>query len=233
MSGADELVVAEVFGPTIQGEGPSMGRRASFVRLGGCNLHCTWCDTPYTWDASRFNLRDELAALPVDAIATTVRTHGTDLTVITGGEPLLHQTRSAWARLLHLLPGDVEIETNGTQFPTEVTLGRAVWFNVSPKLTHSGDSEADRINPDALAALHNTGQAVFKFVCTSVDDLGEVQTICADAGIPPDLVWIMTEGVTVDAVLDGTRALAEPALACGYNLTTRLHTLIWGSTRAH
>ena len=42
------LVVAEVFGPTVQGEGPSAGRRASFIRLGGCNLHCDWCDTKFT-----------------------------------------------------------------------------------------------------------------------------------------------------------------------------------------
>ena len=49
------LVVAEVFGPTFQGEGPSTGQRAGFVRLGRCNLDCSWCDTPYTWDWERFD----------------------------------------------------------------------------------------------------------------------------------------------------------------------------------
>src|SRR5690606_2170027 len=43
------LNVNEIFGITIQGEGPSMGRPCAFVRLFQCNLQCTWCDTPYTW----------------------------------------------------------------------------------------------------------------------------------------------------------------------------------------
>lgn len=55
-----ELVVSEVFGPTFQGEGPSLGRRAGFVRLGRCNLDCSWCDTPNTWDWSRFDPAIEL-----------------------------------------------------------------------------------------------------------------------------------------------------------------------------
>ena len=49
------LRVAEVFGPTFQGEGPSAGRRAAFIRLSGCGVGCTWCDEPQTWDWSRFS----------------------------------------------------------------------------------------------------------------------------------------------------------------------------------
>ena len=51
---AGTLPVAEVFAPTFQGEGPYLGRSADFIRLGGCNLTCYGCDTPYTWDASRY-----------------------------------------------------------------------------------------------------------------------------------------------------------------------------------
>ena len=56
------LLVAERFGverPTFQGEGPSSGVPALFIRLSRCNLTCTWCDTPYTWDTSRFDVVDE------------------------------------------------------------------------------------------------------------------------------------------------------------------------------
>lgn len=53
------LVVSEVFGPTHQGEGPHAGQLCAFVRLMGCNLSCSWCDTPYTWDASRYDLKAE------------------------------------------------------------------------------------------------------------------------------------------------------------------------------
>ncbi len=62
------LLVAEVFGPTFQGEGFSLGCRAAFVRLGRCNLDCgqgagaTWaCDTPYTWDWARYDPAVELS----------------------------------------------------------------------------------------------------------------------------------------------------------------------------
>jgi hypothetical protein len=54
------LPVSEVFGPTFQGEGALRGAGASFIRLGGCNLTCRDCDTPYTWDAARYDLRAEL-----------------------------------------------------------------------------------------------------------------------------------------------------------------------------
>ncbi len=46
------LWVAEMFGPTVQGEGPSTGQHAMFIRLAGCHLSCSWCDTAY-WSGSR------------------------------------------------------------------------------------------------------------------------------------------------------------------------------------
>src|SRR5687768_9454687 len=90
-----ELVVSEVFGPTWQGEGPSLGRRAGFVRLGRCNLACSWCDTPYTWDWDRFDPAVELTRMSVDAIADRIASMEVPLVVITGGEPLLQQSHLA------------------------------------------------------------------------------------------------------------------------------------------
>ena len=66
------LVVSEIFGPTIQGEGQYAGQLVAFIRLGGCNLACSWCDTPYTWDASRFDLRNEMTRTPVNEILERV-----------------------------------------------------------------------------------------------------------------------------------------------------------------
>src|SRR4051795_10739521 len=87
----DTLVISEVFGPTWQGEGPSLGRRCGFVRLGRCNLACTWCDTPYTWDWTRFDPETELSRKAVSDICAELDAMGIDMVVITGGEPLLQQ----------------------------------------------------------------------------------------------------------------------------------------------
>jgi organic radical activating enzyme len=229
------LVVAEVFGPTVQGEGPSTGRRAAFIRLGACNLHCTWCDTPYTWDATRFDLRAELKRTPVDEIVTRALEGNPGVVVITGGEPLLHQKRPGWLVLLDQLTDagvEVEVETNGTIAPTLETAWRVSRFNVSPKLAHAGDSEDARIRPDALSALVETCRASFKFVCATAADVTEVAEVVDRLDIPRRLVWVMPEGTNTAALDEHLAAIADPAIAAGFNLTTRLHVYAWGNERA-
>jgi organic radical activating enzyme len=221
------LVVSEIFGPTFQGEGPSIGRRAGFVRLGRCNLACTWCDTPYTWDWSRFDPAVELTRVPVGDVAAAVNAMDVPLVVITGGEPLLQQ-----AGLIELLPQldpslRIEIETAGTLLPAPELVARVDQFNVSPKLANSGNPFERRHKPDVLRALQDTGKAVFKFVATSPDDLDEI----AEYGLPPASVWVMPEGTTADGVRRGLAALAESVLVRGWNLTTRLHVELWGDRR--
>ncbi len=234
MTTDSSLVVAEVFGPTVQGEGPSLGRRAGFIRLGGCNLACTWCDTPYTWDASRHDLRAELQRMPVADIARRSLAGQPDLVVVTGGEPLLHQHQPGWALLLDRLTGagvEVEVETNGTVTPSSHTSKAVTRFNVSPKLRHAGDTEDRRIRPVALAALHGTGKAVFKFVCRTPDDVAEVARYTTSWGLPPVLIWIAPEGTTPESVNAHLSAVADPAITAGFNLTMRLHIHAWGEER--
>jgi 7-carboxy-7-deazaguanine synthase len=224
------LTVAEVFGPTLQGEGPSLGRRCAFVRLGGCNLDCSWCDTPYTWDWRRFRPGEELRRVDPAEVTGAVEAMGVDMLVITGGEPLLQ------ARALVPLLTDaqrrgwrVEVETNGTVSPTPHLVPLVTAWNVSPKLANSGVAEADRIRPAALAALRATGRAVFKFVVTGAADLEEVAALAAAHRLDP--VYVMPEGTTAEVVLTRMRELAGPALARGFHLTPRLHILLWGDVR--
>ncbi|MFF5422203.1 7-carboxy-7-deazaguanine synthase QueE [Streptomyces sp. NPDC002409] len=231
---SDTLVVREVFGPTVQGEGPSAGRRCSFVRLGGCNLTCSWCDTPETWDAARFDLRATLTRTTVQDITSRALLGDPGMIVITGGEPLLHQHQPGWCSLLVALTGagtEIEVETNGTQTPTEQTSQFVTRFNVSPKLAHAGDPAAKRIRPDALRALHATGKAAFKFVCQTLDDVIEVQQFTDAHDLDPARVWVMPEGTDTPTLSARLAAIADPAIAAGFNVTNRLHVAIWGDEK--
>jgi 7-carboxy-7-deazaguanine synthase len=229
------LLVSEIFGPTFQGEGPSLGRLCAFLRLGACNQHCVWCDTPYTWDWTgrngvRYDPRVELTRMTDDAIVERLRSMDVRMLVVSGGEPMLQQ--APLARLLGaagLAGWRVEVETAGTVVPDPELVPLVSQFNVSPKLASSGNEEHVRCRPDAIRALHATGRAVWKFVVTSLDDLHEVDRLVERFCLRP--VYVMPEGRDADTVDAGLRELAPAVLDRRWNLTTRLHVHIWGSRR--
>lgn len=226
----DTLVVSEIFGPTFQGEGPSAGERAGFVRLGRCNLTCAWCDTPYTWDWDRFDPTIELSHRRVGEILACVDTMAVGRVVVTGGEPLLQQRR-----LLALLDEFrerglvVEVETNATIVPMPELVALVDRLNVSPKLTNSGVPTGRRLVPEALEALRASGKSIFKFVVEGPADLEEVQVLVDDFGLHP--IWIMPQATTLEGITRGLRDLADAVSARGWNLTSRLHVSLWGDER--
>lgn len=224
------LRVAETFGPTFQGEGPSAGQRAVFIRLSGCPVRCSWCDEPQTWDWSRFDRRAESRPMTAEQVFAWANGIPAHLVVITGGEPLAQQ--HGLIELVAALVDSgrrVEIETSGTITPLPVLAASVSAFNVSPKLASSKVAYERRIRPDALAAFTASGKAVFKFVACGPADLDEVAELAAQFGLAP--VWIMPEGVTEERVLTGIRELADDVLRRGWNLTGRMHILLWGGAR--
>lgn len=105
------FLVKSIFG-TIQGEGPHAGKPATFIRLGGCNLKCSFCDTDFTSDLDEMHA-DEIC----NCILTDERHYS--LIVITGGEPML-QNLAGLIKIISLkLPfvKTVQIETAGTVWP--------------------------------------------------------------------------------------------------------------------
>jgi 7-cyano-7-deazaguanosine (preQ0) biosynthesis protein QueE len=223
------LVVSEVFGPTVQGEGPSIGHRAGFVRLGRCNLSCDWCDSRYTWDWDRYDPAVELSTWSADELLRRLAGMAVDLVVITGGEPLLQQRH-----LVPLLEGcsqrgwSVEVETNGTIRPA-VPAGLVSRWNVSPKLANSALPGWRRLHPEVLTAFEATGCAVFKFVVASAADLDEVEAIVG--GCRLSTVYVMPEGTDAAVLTGRIRELGDAVRARGWHLTTRLHILLWGDRR--
>ena len=100
------MKVSEIF-RSIQGEGPNQGLITTFVRLSGCNLRCSWCDTPYAWEGGK--------EVPVGDVVQAVEFSACGRVCITGGEPLLQLGEvSDLARRLDEGGYEVEIETNGT-----------------------------------------------------------------------------------------------------------------------
>jgi 7-carboxy-7-deazaguanine synthase len=251
-----DLLVSEIFGPTFQGEGRSVGRTCVFVRLGGCNLACSWCDTPYTWafdkrhaemhhSGKQYDPKAELTRMSPFSVAREVESLAIskfDLVVISGGEPMLQQ-EGIRALVKELQTHDFEIETAGTRIVTEHLLDLnipgvepLIRYNVSPKLAHSGNPLGKRLVWTALDSLSRQ-PSIFKFVVdpkTWEQDFAEVHEIMDGlkfVQFPERRVWIMPVGTTAEEQLDNMSFLADKVLAEGWNFTPRLHTLIWGMER--
>lgn len=230
----------EIFA-SLQGEGPSAGKPCAFVRLSRCNLACEWCDTAYTWrftgdnrphrsnetfvrKANQVTLTEEDAAARIAAL-------GQPRLVVTGGEPLLQAP--ALARMLALLPREiaVEIETNGTVAPPPALDVLIDQYNVSPKLTHSGNPADLALIPERLAHWAVEPRAAFKFVIAEPADIAEVLALAERYAIPRTRVWLMAEG-TDPATLHARQAwLAQLCLEHHLTLSKRLHIELYGDTR--
>ncbi|WP_435059075.1 7-carboxy-7-deazaguanine synthase QueE [Streptomyces sp. bgisy060] len=228
-----QLIVAERFGvevPTVQGEGPSCGHPAIFIRLSRCNLSCTACDTKETWDWSQFNPTEVSTRESVPELVAWVLQSPVELVVITGGEPLLQQ-RNLVPLVRRLLDEGrrVEFETNGTVMPDPALLVDGVRFNVSPKLASFGMAEAKSIMPSVLQAFAASGRSVFKFVASCVADVDRIAELADRHGLAP--VWVMPEGTTAEAITSTTRVLADAVASRHWHLTTRLHVLAFADPK--
>ena len=115
------LPVMEAF-YTLQGEGAHQGRAAYFIRLGGCDVGCFWCDVKESWDASKH------PQIAVSEIIAGAVQHPGRLAVITGGEPLLYDLTELTAQL-QLNGFETNIETSGSS-PLS---GSWNWICLSPK----------------------------------------------------------------------------------------------------
>lgn len=227
-----DLVINEMFGPTFQGEGSNTGRYARFIRLFGCHLACVWCDSAQTHDRRSYDLAAEQRIVPIEDILSWLSGGPAGLVVITGGEPLLQPRvveRLVDAIRARQLANDIEIETSGTIAPTAMITSAVTRFNVSPKLAHSRLRRHQRIRPAVLKDLAASGKARWKFVVQDIADLDEIQELVSAYDLHP--VWVMPEGTDSTTVLARMRLLADPVLARGWNLSTRLHTLLWENDR--
>lgn len=227
---------------SIQGEGRSAGQVRTFVRLSGCNLHCVWCDTPYTWNwqgtkwpherAPKYDQAAETIEMAVEDVTAAALALPAEGAVITGGEPLAQMAGLiALAERLKQAGSRIEIETNGSIPPDPRLVELVDLFMVSPKLAHSGNAVALALRTTPLAAFAALDQAVFKFVARTATDLDDVAALAERYAIPASRIMIMPEGTNSETLIARGAGLAEAVLARGYGLSDRLHIHLFGDTR--
>ena len=234
-----KLSISEVF-YSIQGEGPTTGYPAVFIRLGGCNLMCggegtqrdgelhngaTWrCDTIEVWMKSKSKAFKDI--LPIDCQLAIK--NGANI-IITGGEPLMQQVNVIefikYVRSELNKDCYVEIETNGTIAPIPEIVQLVNQWNCSPKLANSGMPILKTYNTNAIEKLNRLNTA-FKFVLTTDVDWGEITKFYFDI-IDHKKIWLMPSGSTQDQLSESKKVVAEIAKNNYIKFTNRLHIEIW------
>jgi 7-carboxy-7-deazaguanine synthase len=215
------LRVAEGFW-SLQGEGPTLGTPAHFLRLQGCPVGCVWCDTRYTWEPGRGTPTTAAAAFAALTALGPAR-----LLVITGGEPLVHPgIDDLLVAALARWP-EVEVETSGLA-PAPRTDARLA-CNWSPKLP-SATPRWRETWAHAAAFLADPRTRV-KLVVGDEPDPADALRLLAEHAVPRERVWIMPEGLTDAALHARGPALAEWCKREGLRFSPRLHVWLWGARR--
>ena len=228
---------------SIQGEGPKIGRPSIFIRLSGCNLYCSWCDTPYTWnwkgtkyahDADiKYIKSNEQTSLEIVELTDQILQYPCRNIVITGGEPMVQQ--KALFRLSEALlkkgSFTIDIETNATIQPNEDFDSLVSKYICSPKLSNANVPEKLRMKENVLGWFAASEKAYFKFVASKIDDFDEITALVNNIGINPDSVYIMAEALNESHLNDRQVEIAETCLALGYRYGDRLHLRLFGDKR--
>ncbi len=212
------LPVYEIF-RSIQGEGPFSGSPAVFLRLAFCNLKCVWCDTEYAWKGDVVYKRMDLKEIEEEILKYNI-----NHLVVTGGEPLLWEEK--FYPLIESLLNKgfiIEVETNGT---IRSDLPDDIYFNISPKLSNSGEEFERRIKIDVLREFNKRERSIFKFVIQKKEDIKEVLEIKNEVGIEKEKIYLMSEGKTKEEIKQRKKMVFKLSKKYGLKFSDRLHILM-------
>jgi len=191
------MKVVEIF-TSIQGESSHAGKLCTFVRMAGCNLRCTYCDTQYAYDQG-----EELSE---DSIIKKVTNSGIQLVEITGGEPLLQKRAGALIKRLLDEGFDVLVETNGSYSIKDIDKRAVVILDIKTP----GSGMADKMDFSNIDQIKLDDE--IKFVITSRRDYEWTKDIMAQYDLsdkghvllspaygmldPQDLIrWMLEDGI--------------------------------------
>jgi 7-carboxy-7-deazaguanine synthase len=223
--------ISEIF-YSVQGEGVLSGVPSVFVRTSGCNLRCTWCDTPYTsWNP-------EGEDCTIESILAAVQRHSASHVVVTGGEPMIAPEIVQLTRELKRLEQHITIETAGTVFKPVV----CDLMSISPKLSNSTpltreegrwaeQHERLRLQPEILRELMKSYDYQLKFVVASPEDLPELLELVDQLGADRRRVLLMPEGIDAATLHERGRWVAEACKQYQFRYSPRLHIDLYGNKR--
>mgnify|MGYP003632261378 CR=1 FL=1 len=246
------LLISEVFGPTIQGEGVEAGRACVFIRTQGCPVHCPGCDTHYTWDGSEKGTQTPVIDI-ITKVEEIVRAFPGCGVVLSGGEPLMHYKSAPMMMLLSALwdrdVSWISLETSGyigkepiVGVDRDLLEGFLRMFSTvhwSPKITpclHGRYTDAELMTngPAILDSFVSTPeQLAIKCVVKNEEDIAVVEAFdrrwCWSRR--GHRVYLMPYGIEADEMIAISKTLVPHLARTGYILTPRIHTLLWGSER--
>lgn len=231
------LRIAEIFGPTIQGEGALIGEPTVFVRTGGCDYRCSWCDSMHAVDTA---FRREWAAMSTDAVWERVR-------ALSGGRPLTVSLSGGNPAIQDFGPLIAQGRAKGYRFACETQGSIAKpWFGdldtlvLSPKPPSSGETVDWNAFAACLDAAQTGPKVVMKIVIFDEADYDWARAVAdrypalplylqpGNAEVDPDLP------VDPQTLSDRLLWLVEKVTADGWfspRVLPQLHVLLWGNKR--
>lgn len=235
------IPVAEIFGPTIQGEGPHVGMQTLFVRVAGCDFKCAWCDSKFAWkiDGSikRYGTK-ELA----DILVQECNNSKCSNVVLTGGNPCLYDFKEV-IDILHDNNITVDIETQGSKMPDwllDVDL-----LVISPKAPSSKQPDVYKTVNEYMKLLSSIRQKVaIKIPVFNEEDFEFAMKYYAlvdyyrEKGVDIDLYLSVGNTNTTEAGDISKRVLSDyekliNMVANSYMervfILPQVHTLVWGN----
>ncbi|PVE20282.1 7-carboxy-7-deazaguanine synthase QueE, partial [Microvirga sp. KLBC 81] len=235
--------ISEIFGPTVQGEGPLIGRPTVFVRTGGCDYRCRWCDTLY---AVLPEFREDWSLMTPGAIMAQVeRLSGSTpvLVSLSGGNPAL-QPLAPLIALGRQKGYTFALETQGSV--PQPWFAALDWLMLSPKPPSSGMDTNWQALDECVRAAASGPHCVVKVVVFDEDDYGYAKRVASrypalpvylQVGNPAPLVTHSgpgSEEADLDEVMERFRWLVATVAADRWFTATvlpQLHVLAWGNKR--
>ena len=223
------MFISEIY-ESFQGEGPFAPTPSLFIRTSGCNLRCSFCDTPFTsWNP-------EGTQIDLDGLADRVAQSTAPHVVLTGGEPMLAPQLTELTEICKAAGKIITIETAGT-------VDRSVECDliaISPKMRNSTPDdpvwskrhEETRHQPAVIRSLICRYNSILKFVIDTVNDVDDVIAYLAEfPEVTADNVWLMPQARTQEELLAKSEMVKTAASEHGFRFSSRLHIEKFGNVR--